>query len=30
LFDNEDIGIDRTRTCCSLEDVLDAKSVADK
>lgn len=30
LFENEDIGIDRTRTCCSLEDVLDAKSVADK
>lgn len=30
LFENEDIGIDRMRTCCSLEDVLDAKSVADK
>lgn len=30
LFENEDIGIERTRTCCSLEDVLDAKSVADK
>ena len=30
LFENEDIGIDRTKTCCSLEDVLDAKSVADK
>lgn len=30
LFDNEDIGIERTKTCCSLEDVLDAKSVADK
>lgn len=30
LFENEDIGIDKTRTCCSLEDVLDAKSVADK
>ncbi len=30
LFENEDIGIDRTRTCCSLEDVLDAKSVAEK
>ncbi|MDD3169302.1 MAG: tRNA 2-thiouridine(34) synthase MnmA, partial [Eubacteriales bacterium] len=27
---NEDIGMERTRTCCSLEDVLDAKSVADK
>ncbi|MBR0596664.1 tRNA 2-thiouridine(34) synthase MnmA [Sinanaerobacter chloroacetimidivorans] len=31
LFENEDIGItERTRTCCSLEDVLDAKSVAHK
>lgn len=30
LFDNEDIGLDRTRTCCSLNDVLDARSVADK
>lgn len=30
LFENEDIGIERTRTCCSLEDVLDAKSVAEK
>jgi len=30
LFDNEDIGLEKTRTCCSLEDVLDAKSVADK
>ncbi|MEL7654810.1 MAG: tRNA 2-thiouridine(34) synthase MnmA [Bacillota bacterium] len=30
LFENEDIGIERTKTCCSLEDVLDAKSVADK
>jgi len=30
LFDNEDIGMERSRTCCSLEDVLDAKSVADK
>jgi tRNA-specific 2-thiouridylase len=30
LFENEDIGIDRAKTCCSLEDVLDAKSVADK
>ncbi|MDD2190876.1 MAG: tRNA 2-thiouridine(34) synthase MnmA [Eubacteriales bacterium] len=30
LFENEDIGIDRTKTCCSTEDVLDAKSVADK
>lgn len=30
LFENEDIGIERTRTCCSLEDVQDAKSVAHK
>ena len=30
LFENEDIGIERTKTCCSLEDVLDAKSVAEK
>ncbi len=30
LFENEDIGIDRAKTCCSLEDVLDARSVADK
>ena len=30
LFENEDIGVDRAKTCCSLEDVLDAKSVADK
>ena len=29
LFENEDIGIERTKTCCSLEDVLDAKSVAE-
>lgn len=31
LFDNDDIGInDRTRTCCSLDDVADARSVAYK
>lgn len=30
LFENEDIGIHRTRTCCSSEDVQDAKNVADK
>ncbi|RPF48290.1 tRNA-specific 2-thiouridylase [Hydrogenoanaerobacterium saccharovorans] len=31
LYDNPDIGIsDRTRTCCSLDDVQDAKSVAYK
>ena len=29
LFSNDDIGIlDRTRTCCSLDDVADARSVA--
>lgn len=31
LFDNEDIGIeDKTKTCCSLSDVQDARSVADR
>lgn len=31
LFENEDIGIiEKTRTCCSLEDVQDAKSVAQR
>ncbi len=28
LYNNEDAGIERTRTCCSLEDVEDARSVA--
>ena len=28
LYDNEDIGIDRRKTCCSLDDVEDAKAVA--
>ncbi len=28
LFSNEDIGIERSRTCCSLADVEDARSVA--
>ena len=28
LFQNEDVGINRTRTCCSLDDVEDARSVA--
>lgn len=28
LFSNEDIGISREKTCCSLEDVEDARSVA--
>ncbi len=30
LYDNEDAGIDRSHTCCSLEDVEDARSVARK
>ncbi len=30
LYHNEDIGLSRERTCCSLEDVEDAKSVAYK
>ncbi|MFB0972396.1 MAG: tRNA 2-thiouridine(34) synthase MnmA, partial [Neofamilia sp.] len=30
LFDNEDIGLEKTRTCCSIDDVEDAKSVAFK
>lgn len=31
LFDNEDIGVqDKIRTCCSLDDVQDAKSVAQR
>ena len=28
LYRNEDIGISRSRTCCSLEDVEDVRSVA--
>ena len=28
LFENEDIGVDRQKTCCSLDDVEDARSVA--
>lgn len=28
LYDNEDIGIDREKTCCSLDDIEDARSVA--
>ena len=28
LYNNEDAGIERTRTCCSLDDVEDARSVA--
>ena len=30
LYQNEDAGIDRSRTCCSLDDVEDARSVAYK
>lgn len=30
LYQNKDVGIDRSRTCCSLEDVEDARSVAYK
>ena len=30
LYDNEDAGLCRTRTCCSLDDVQDARSVADR
>lgn len=30
LYDNEDIGISHSRTCCSLDDVEDARSVAYK
>lgn len=28
LYDNEDIGIDREKTCCSLDDIEDARAVA--
>lgn len=28
LYDNEDAGVSRSRTCCSLDDVEDARSVA--
>lgn len=28
LYDNEDVGLSRSHTCCTLEDVEDAKSVA--
>lgn len=30
LFTNEDINLDRSKTCCSLDDVEDARSVANK
>ncbi|MBR3148867.1 MAG: tRNA 2-thiouridine(34) synthase MnmA [Eubacterium sp.] len=28
LYDNEDIGVDREKTCCSLDDIEDARAVA--
>ncbi len=28
LYENEDVGIERSRTCCSLEDIDDARAVA--
>ena len=28
LYDNEDIGMDQEKTCCSLSDIEDARSVA--
>lgn len=30
LYDNDDIGIERDKTCCSLDDIEDARSVAYK
>ena len=30
LYDNEDIGISREKTCCSLDDIDDARAVAQK
>ncbi len=30
LYNNEEIGIDREKTCCSLDDVQDARSVANR
>lgn len=30
LYDNEDIGISREKTCCSLDDIEDARAVAHK
>ncbi len=29
LFDNDEIGIEKSKTCCSLDDVMDARRVAD-
>ena len=30
LYDNEDIGMEQEKTCCSLSDIEDARSVAVK
>lgn len=30
LYDNEDIGVARENTCCSLDDIEDARSVASR
>ena len=30
LYDNEDIGMEREKTCCSLSDIEDARSVCVK
>lgn len=30
LYDNDDIGVDREKTCCSLDDIEDARAVAYK
>lgn len=30
LYDNEDIGIDKEKTCCSLDDIADARAIATK
>lgn len=30
LFSNDDIGVEREKTCCSLDDIEDARSVANK
>ncbi len=30
LYHNEDVGYERGRTCCSLDDVLDARAVCDR
>ena len=30
LYENEDAGIEKSRTCCSLDDVEDARSVASR